>query len=200
MVTLPKTGPASTVDLKRMFEYAALNCWRTFKAKAVAAASSKPELRALFPREANPVNVEATLLQLAPSAKAAVTLLPHSILEAVGRLALLHMGWLQRSDVSTWTTEVIAAALLERMHGAGLATSQPGHQHASDDGSKQSAAGFGGKGGIAPSMQQRWMACAASHEHNVQIPILEHNTFNGWTTTQWSCWRWRSRASTQPSC
>ena len=22
-------------------------------------------------------------------------------------------------------------------------------------------------------MQQRWMACAASHEHNVQIPLLE---------------------------
>ena len=83
------------------------------------------------------------------------------------------MGWLQRSDVSTWTTEVIAAALLERLHGAGLATSQPGNQHASDDSSKQSAAGFGGKGGIAPSMQQRWMACAASHEHNVQIPLLE---------------------------
>ena len=173
MVTLPKTGPSSTVDLKRMFEYAALNSWQNFKAKSIAAASSTPELRALFPREVNPANVEATLLQLAPSAKAAVTLPPHTNLEGVSRLAQNHMGWLQRSDVSTWTTEVMVAALLERLHGAGLATSQPGSQHASDDSSKQSAAGFGGKGGIAPSMQQRWMVCAASHEHNVQIPLLE---------------------------
>ena len=35
MVTLPKTGPSSTVDLKRMFEYAALNSWQHFKAKAL---------------------------------------------------------------------------------------------------------------------------------------------------------------------
>jgi hypothetical protein len=125
MITLPKTGPASTVDLKRMFEYAANNCWRTFKAKAVAAASSKQEPRALFPKEKNPANVEATLLQLAPSAKAAVTLPPHSILEAVGRLAALHMGWLQRSDVSTWTTDAIAAAI-----AGAAARSGTGHQPA----------------------------------------------------------------------
>ena len=156
-----------------MFEYAADNCWRHFKAKALAAASSKPELRALFPREMNPANVEATLLQLAPEAKAAVTLPPHSILEAVGRLALLHIGWLQRSDVSKWSTDEIAAALLERLRGAGLATSQPSGQHSSDDGSKQTTAGVGGRGGIAPSMQQKWQMCTASNEHNTQLPILE---------------------------
>ena len=81
MVTLPKIGPSSTVDLKRMFEYAALNSWQNFKSKSIAAASSAPELRALFPREVNPANVEATLLQLAPSAKTAVTLPPHTIPE-----------------------------------------------------------------------------------------------------------------------
>ena len=52
MVTLPKAAAASAVDLKRMFDYAADNCWRHFKAKAVAAArASRLELRALFPRE-----------------------------------------------------------------------------------------------------------------------------------------------------
>ena len=74
MATLPVTRAAAAVDLKRMLEYAAANSWKHFKPKAVAAARSKPELRALFPNESTPANVEATLLQLAPDAKAAVTL------------------------------------------------------------------------------------------------------------------------------
>ena len=173
MVTLPRLGPASAVDMKRMFDYSSNSTWQNFKTKSIAASASSPQMRALFPRETNPAKVEATLLQLAPQAKVSVTLPPHTILEAVSRLAHSHMGWLTRADVSTWPTEKIAAALLERLHGAGLATSQTGGQHASDDSSKQSAAGFGGKGGIAPSMQQRWMVCAASQEHNIQIPLLE---------------------------
>ena len=173
MVTLPRLGPASAVDMKRMFDYSSNSTWQNFKTKSIAASASSPQMRALFPRETNPAKVEATLLQLAPQAKVSVTLPPHTILEAVSRLAHSHMGWLTRADVSTWPTEKIAAALLERLHGAGLATSQTGGQHASDDSSKQSAAGFGGKGGIAPSMQQRWMVCAASQEHNLQIPLLE---------------------------
>ena len=173
MVTLPVTRAAAAVDLKRMFEYAAANCWKHFKPKAVAAAKSRPELRALFPNESNPANVEATLLQLAPDAKAAVTLPPHSILEAVARLALLHIGWLQRSDVCTWSTDAIAAALLERLRGAGLATQSGNGSHATDDGSKPNTGTISGRGGIAPSMQQKWMVCAASTEHNLQLPVLE---------------------------
>ena len=167
------TRAAAAVDLKCMFEYAADNCWKHFKPKAVAAAKSKPELRALFPNESNPANVEATLLQLAPDAKAAVSLPPHSILEAVARLALLHIGWLQRSDVCTWSTDAIAAALLERLRGAGLATQSGNGTHATDDGSKPNTGTISGRGGIAPSMQQKWMVCAASTEHNLQLPILE---------------------------
>jgi hypothetical protein len=177
MITLPATRAAAAVDLKRMFEYAADNSWKGFKTKAVAAIKSKPELRALFPNESNPATVEATLLQLAPDAKAAVTLSPHSILEAVARLAQLHMGWLQRSDVSTWSTDAIAAALLERLRGAGLATLNSSGSHTADEGSKNgwptSATTVGGRGGIAPSMHKKWMACCASKEHNLQIPILE---------------------------
>ena len=49
--------------------------------------------------------------------------------------------------------------------------------HTADDGNKSgwptSAGSVGGRGGIAPSMQQKWMVCAASHEHNVQLPVLE---------------------------
>ena len=177
MVTMPVTRAAASVDLKRMFDYAAENSWKNFKTKAVAAAKSRLELRALFPNESNPAIVEATLLQLAPEAKAAVTLPPHSILEAVGRLALLHLGWLQRSDVCTWSTDAIAAALLERLRGAGLATQNGNSLHTAQDGNKggwpSSAGTVGGRGGIAPSMQQKWMVCAASQEHNVQLPVLE---------------------------
>ena len=122
MVTLPRLGPASAVDMKRMFEYSNNSTWQNFKTKSIPASASSPPMRALFPRETNPAKVEATLLQLAPQAKVSVTLPPHTILEAVSRLAQSHMGWLTRSDVSTWPTEKIAAALLERLHGAGLAT------------------------------------------------------------------------------
>ena len=160
-----------------MFDYAIDNSWKGFKMKATAAIKSKPELRALFPKEANPATVEATLLQLAPAAKAAVTLSPHAILEAVARLAQLHMGWLQRSDVCTWSTEAIAAALLERLRGAGLATQNSNGLHTPGDVNKSgwptSATTVGGRGGIAPSKQNKWLVCCASKEHNTQIPILE---------------------------
>ena len=66
MVTLPKQGPASAVDMKRMFDYARNSNWQNFKTKSIAASASSPEMRALFPRETNPAKVEATLLQLAP--------------------------------------------------------------------------------------------------------------------------------------
>ena len=95
MITLPLTRAASFVDLQRMFEYASENCWKHFKPKAVAAAKSRPELRALFPKESDPASVEAILLQLAPMAKVAGSHPPHCILEAVGRLALRHIKWLQ---------------------------------------------------------------------------------------------------------
>ena len=167
MVTLPTTRAAGAVDLKRMFEYAAANTWKHFKLKAVAAARSRPELRALFPNESNPANVKATLLQLAPDAKAAVTLPPHSILEAVARLAMLHIGWLQRLGVCTWSTDAIAA-LLERLRGAGLAMLNGNGSNAQEDGSKPSTGTIGGRGGIAPSMQQKWMVCAASHDPRAQ--------------------------------
>jgi hypothetical protein len=173
MITLPSLGPASAVDMKRMLDYAINANWPNFKTKAIAAAASTPEMRALFARETNPANVEATLMQLAPPAKVSAALPPHTILEAVRRLCRSHLGWLTRSDVSAWPTDAIAAALLERLHGAGLATSQAGSQHAGDDGGKQNAAGYGGKGGIAPSMTQRWLTCAASKEHNTQVPLLE---------------------------
>ena len=160
-----------------MFDYSQDNSWKHFKTKAVAAAKSRLELRALFPNELNPAIVEATLLQLAPEAKAAVMLPPHSIPEAVARLALLHIGWLQRSDVCTWSTDAIAAALLERLRGAGLATQSGNGLHTAYDGNKggwpTSVGTVGGRGGIAPSMQQKWMVCAASQEHNVQLPVLE---------------------------
>jgi hypothetical protein len=173
MVTLPKAGAAATVDLKRMFDYAKNNTWQFFKTKSQNAAAATKELRSLFNGETNPANIEATLLQLAPEAKAAVTLPPHTILDAVGRLALAHIGWLLRSDVSTWSTDAICAALLERLRGAGLATTNPGGQHSSDDGNKQTVAGVGGRGGIAPSMQLKWQACTASNEHNIQLPNME---------------------------
>ena len=177
MVTMPMTRANASVDLKRMLEYANDPSWINFKTKAVTAAKSRPELRALFPGEGNAAIVEATLLQLAPEAKASVTLPPHSILEAVGRLARLHFGWLQRSDVCTWSTDAIAAALLERLLGAGLATQNGNSSHTAQDGSKggwpTSASTVGGRGGIAPSMQAKWLACCASPEHNLQVPILE---------------------------
>ena len=65
-----------------------------------------------------------------------MTLPPHSILEAVARLALLHIGWLQRSDVCTWSTDAIAAALLERLRGAGLATQSGNGLHTAYVGNK----------------------------------------------------------------
>ena len=75
--------------------------------------------------------------------------------------------------MSTWLTDAIAAALLERLRGAGLATQSGNGTLASDDSSKPNAVNTGGRGGIAPSMQQKWMVCAASTEHNTQLPILE---------------------------
>jgi hypothetical protein len=38
-----------------------------------------------------------------------------------------------------------------------------------------SAGTVGGRGGIAPSMQSKWLACCASAEHNLQVPILEED-------------------------
>ena len=121
-----------------------------------------------------------------------MSLPPHSILEAVGRLALLHIGWLQRSDVSTWSTDAIAAALLERLRGAGLATQSGNGTLASDDSSKPNAVSTGGSGGVAPSMQQKWMVCAASTEHNTQLPILEASAQ---ITIRSARSRWRSQVS-----
>ena len=86
------------------------------------------------------------------------------------------MGWLQRADVCTWSTEAIASALLERLRGAGLATQSSSGSHTADDdksGWPKNANTIGGRGGIAPSMQSKWMVCCASKEHNKQIPILE---------------------------
>ena len=80
MVTMPMIRANASVDSKRMLEYANDPSWINFKTKAVTAATSRPELRALFPGEGNAAIVEATLLQLAPDAKASVTLPPHSIL------------------------------------------------------------------------------------------------------------------------
>jgi hypothetical protein len=59
MITLPRIGAASAVDMKRMFDYAQSGNWPNFKTKAISAVSSTPEIRALFPREKNPANVEA---------------------------------------------------------------------------------------------------------------------------------------------
>jgi hypothetical protein len=92
MITLPNQGPASAVDMKRMFDYASNSNWPNFKTKAIAAAASTPEMRALFARETNPANVEATLMQLAPPAKVSAALPPHTILEAVRRLCRSHLG------------------------------------------------------------------------------------------------------------
>jgi hypothetical protein len=166
MVTMLMTRAAASVDMKRMFEYAVDFTWMNFKPKAVAAAKSRPELRALFPNGANAAIVEATLLQLAPEAKASVTLPPHSILEAVGRLARLHFGWLQRSDVCTWSTDAIAAALLERLHGAGLATQNGNSLHTAQDGSK---GGWVGPRARAPSAGAAALrrACSQSGWHAV---------------------------------
>ena len=86
-------------------------------------------------------------------------------------MAKQHLGWLQRPEVRTWSTDAIAAALLERLRGAMLATHNGNSAHASENSSKPNAVSNGGRGGIAASMQPKWMVCAASAEHNIQLLI-----------------------------
>ena len=101
---------------------------------------------------------------------------------------------LQRSDVCMWSTDAIAAALLERLRGAGLATQSGNGTLASDDGSKPNTVSTGGAGAAASRRacsRNGW--CALPAQSTTYSCPSWKRTYCAQITTRSAHSRWRSQ-------